>query len=128
MAFPASWCRRTMPLRSPLRSGASISTPSCARSFVPALDFRTSAGSPRAVITDFGILRPRPGHGELTLAALFPGATVAEARAAVGWPLLVPDTMETVPLPSIHELRTLRELQARTAEAHRRPVALPVQE
>jgi glutaconate CoA-transferase subunit B len=98
------------------------------RSFVPALDFRTSAGSPRAVITDFGILRPQPGSGELALAALFPGATVAEARAAVGWPLLVPDTMECVPPPSIDELRTLRELQARTAEAHRRPVALPVQE
>jgi len=95
------------------------------RSFVPALDFRTSAGSPRAVITDFGILRPQPGSGELALAALFSDASVAEARAAVGWPLLVPDTMETVPPPSIHELRALRELQARTARSHRQPVALP---
>lgn len=56
------------------------------------------------------------------------GREIIGALAAVGWPLLVPATMETVPPPSIHELRTLRELQARTAETHRRPVALPVQE
>ena len=111
------------------------------RSFVANLDFRTSAGflagggerarstargrGPQAVITDFGVLRPLPGSEELALAALFPGITVAEARAAVGWPLAVADEVESVPAPTPQELEVLRALEARTAAAHRRPVALP---
>jgi len=69
------------------------------RSCVARLDFRTSAGyldgpgararagargaGPRAVITDFGLLRPHPASCDLQLAALFPGASVEQARAAV---------------------------------------------
>ena len=75
------------------------------RSFVSQLDFRTSCGYLRAaargapaasrarvrsaVITDFGVLRPDPDSGELQLTALYPGSTVAAARAATGWPLKV---------------------------------------
>ena len=76
------------------------------RSFVAKLDFRTSGGfldghgrarhdalrggGPRAVITDFGMLDARPGQRRADAdARLFPGATVDEARAAVGWPLAV---------------------------------------
>jgi len=96
---------------------------------VPALDFCTSAGAEQggglqAVITDFGILRPRGGDGELVLAALYPEATAAEARAAVGWPLALAETLEQVPPPTELELRTLRELEARTAAAHSQPVVL----
>jgi glutaconate CoA-transferase, subunit B len=98
------------------------------RSFVTKLDFCTSMvrrGGPKAVVTDFGILMPAGDADELTLAALFPGATVEEARAAVGWPLAIAHEIETLAAPSDHELATLRALHNRTAEAHRRPVELP---
>lgn len=111
------------------------------RSFVEKLDFRTSAGfldggsaraassargsGPRAVITDFGILTPAEDTNEFTLTALFPGATVEEARAAIGWPLATAGEIEVLAAPSNHELTTLRALNERTAEAHRRPVELP---
>ena len=111
------------------------------RSFVATLDFRTSAGfleghgararttargaGPRAVITDFGMLTPEPGSEELVLSGLFHGATVEEARAAVGWPLRVDATVEAIEPPSRIELEALRALHARTREAHARPVHLP---
>ena len=95
------------------------------RSFVEQLDFRTTAGRPAAVITDFGILTPHPATRELQLTALFAEATVDEARNAVGWPLAVADVVAQVPPPTAHELHTLRALHARTREAHARPVALP---
>jgi glutaconate CoA-transferase subunit B len=113
------------------------------RSFVPRLDFRTSCGylagcgarrasgfpgaGPRAVITDFGVLRPHAQTEELQLSALYPGVSVEAARAATGWPLQVADTLETVPIPEATELTTLRDLLARTRHAHACPVriALP---
>src|SRR5580698_7620528 len=77
------------------------------RAFVPRLDFLTSAGylggggerrragypggGPRAVITDFGILRPDPDSEELCLSELYPGVSPEAARAATGWPLRVAD-------------------------------------
>ncbi|AND69006.1 3-oxoadipate:succinyl-CoA transferase subunit B [Dyella thiooxydans] len=112
------------------------------RSFVEQLDFRSSAGyldghgararagapggGPRAVITDFGMLAPHPGSEELQLVALFDGIGVEEARAAVGWPLKVADRLDTIAPPSTHELDTLRALNARTREAHARPVHIPL--
>jgi glutaconate CoA-transferase subunit B len=111
------------------------------RSLVAELDFRTSAGfleghgararagmpgaGPQAVITDFGELTPEPGSDELVLSALFPGVTVDEARAAVGWPLRVAPQVATLEPPQALELETLRALHLRTREAHRRPVRLP---
>ncbi|HYL03397.1 MAG TPA: CoA-transferase [Steroidobacteraceae bacterium] len=112
------------------------------RSFVPALDFRTSCGyltgggarrasgcpgaGPRAVITDFGVLRPHPDTEELELAALYPGVSAAEARAASGWPLQLSAALETLPAPTAAELTALRTLEARTREAHDRPVRIPL--
>jgi glutaconate CoA-transferase, subunit B len=110
------------------------------RSFVAQLDFRTSCGylagsgarrasdfpgaGPRAVITDFGVLRPHPETEELQLTALYPGVSVDAARAATGWPLQVADALETVAVPQPAELATLRGLQARTRHAHARPVRI----
>lgn len=112
------------------------------RSFVERLDFRTSAGyldghgararlgapggGPRAVITDFGMLAPHPQSEELQLVALFADASVEEARTAVGWPLAVADRIDTIAAPSALELDTLRALNARTREAHARPVRIPL--
>jgi glutaconate CoA-transferase, subunit B len=111
------------------------------RSFVEKIDFCTSAGfmtggdaraktsargkGPQAVITDFGVLTPAAGGNELTLAALFPNATVEEAREAVGWTLKIADTLKTLPPPTAEELSVLRALNARTEAAHSRPVDLP---
>jgi len=111
------------------------------RSFVAELDYQTSAGfldghgtrarsaargaGPRAVITDFGILRPESTSQELQLTSIYPGVTVEDVRAAVGWPLAVANLLTTVEAPTDLELMTLRALAARTAEAHRRPVRLP---
>jgi glutaconate CoA-transferase subunit B len=104
------------------------------RSFVARLDFMTSCGylggsgerararfpgrGPRAVITDFGILRPHPQTQELQLAALYPGVAVEAARAATGWPLAVADRLEVLPPPEPADLTTLRALHAATEQAH----------
>ncbi|MCF2515916.1 CoA-transferase subunit beta [Sphingomonas sp. G124] len=111
------------------------------RSFVSKLDFYTSAGflgggsareatsarggGPKAVVTDFGILTPAEDSRELTLTALFPDTTVEAARAAVGWQLALADELEILDPPTPNELATLRALNERTSEAHRRPVELP---
>jgi glutaconate CoA-transferase subunit B len=111
-----------------------------ARSFVARLDFRTSCGyldgggarrasgcpgaGPRAVITDFGVLRPHPATEELQLAAVYPGVTVEAARAATGWPLKVAAQLETLEAPAPAELTSLRDLEARTQRAHARPVRI----
>jgi glutaconate CoA-transferase subunit B len=111
------------------------------RSFVERLDFRTSAGfleggdsrelsgargaGPLSVITDFGVLVPELQTRELVLDALFPGATIEEARAAVGWPLRASAVVGQLEPPGATELETLRGLHARTREAHARPVQLP---
>ena len=94
------------------------------RSFVPALDFCTSAGfldgqgarartagrgrGPSTVICDFGMLTPDPHSDELTLTALF--ADVARNRFA---PRLLAARwaghLDTIAVPSAHELdATLR--------------------
>ena len=109
-----------------------------ARTFVPALDFRTSAGylegsgararsgapgaGPTQVITDLGILRPAPGTQELELTVRFEGVATAQIAAATGWPLRVADRVEVAPPPTLAELTVLRDLNARTRAAHSRYV------
>jgi glutaconate CoA-transferase subunit B len=70
------------------------------------------------VITDLGILAPDPLTSEFTLVALHAGVTVEEARAATGWELKIAEHLEETPEPTVEELATLRDLMARTAEAH----------
>lgn len=112
------------------------------RSFVEKLDFRSSAGyleghhargrvgmsggGPRAVVTDFGMLAPNRETEELELTALFEDASIEEARNAIGWPLNVADRITTIAPPSAHELDALRALNARTREAHARPVHVSI--
>lgn len=105
-----------------------------ARTFVPKLDFITTAGhltggdarkragmpgaGPTVVITDHGVLRPDPISKELTLVALHPGVTLEATKAATGWPLKVAEDLGETPAPSKEELEVLRDLNARTAKAH----------
>jgi glutaconate CoA-transferase, subunit B len=104
-----------------------IVMPASTRAFVEQVDFTTTAARPAAVITDLGILEPEGPSRELTLRATFEGVTPDAVRAACGWPLRVADPLRTVPPPTEDELRTLRDLHARTTAAHARPVqiALP---
>ncbi|HEU4531486.1 MAG TPA: CoA-transferase [Steroidobacteraceae bacterium] len=111
-----------------------------ARTFVPRLDFRTSCGylggsgerrasgapgaGPRAVITDFGVLRPNPHTDELELSALYPGVSVEAVRAATGWPLAVASDLQSLEPPAAGDLECLRDLHARTRAAHEQPVRI----
>ena len=96
------------------------------RSFVARLDFRTShcPGGPRAVITDFGMLRPHPESRELELTGLYPGVSADAARAATGWPLKSASDIEILPPPEPEDLTALRDLESRTRAAHSRPVRI----
>jgi glutaconate CoA-transferase subunit B len=112
------------------------------RSFVPKLDFVTSAGffegrgsrsrtgapgaGPRVVITDHGLLKPEAESDELIFAARYENVGVEAARRAAGWPLRTADPVEVVAPPTNEELRILRDLHERTRRAHSRPVPLPV--
>ena len=104
------------------------------RVFVETLDFVTTVGfgsgptsrdelglttaGPQQVITDLGVLEPDPTTFELTLVATHPGITVDDVRVATGWPLRVADDIAVTREPSRDELDTLRDLHARTKEAH----------
>ena len=113
-----------------------------ARSFVPEVDFVTSAGfltgggararsgapgaGPQAIITDYGVLRPQPGSDEFALVARYESVAAADAVRATGWPLIVAERLEVIAPPTPDELAVLRALHARTQTAHSRPVKLPV--
>ncbi len=104
------------------------------RVFVEKLDFVTTVGfgsgptsrhelglttaGPQQVITDLGVLEPDPATCELTLVATHPGVTVDDVRDATGWPLRVADDVAVTREPGREELDTLRDLHARTKEAH----------
>src|SRR5258708_2762702 len=110
------------------------------RSVVPRLDFLTSCGylggagersragfpggGPRAVITDFGILRPHPQTEELQLCAIYPGVTLDAVRAATAWPLRVAHDLQVLPAPQPADLATLRALHTPTPPAPPAPLPL----
>jgi glutaconate CoA-transferase, subunit B len=92
------------------------------RSFVREVDFITSLGREldadgsgnghgSAVITDLGVLRPSPDHGELELVALHPGIELDQVHEATGWPLRVRDPLETTEPVTERELAELRALR-----------------
>jgi glutaconate CoA-transferase, subunit B len=98
------------------------------RSFVERIDFRTSPGNlggaeaaaktrseqgwlgrgPSVVVTDLGIYH-FDDQGEMRLDSLHPGATIEQAREAIGWDLKVASAVATTPAPSDEELRLIRE-------------------
>ncbi len=73
------------------------------RTFVERLDFRTSAGRVRALITDLGVMEPG-ADGELVLTQVYAGVTVEQVRAACGWPLRVAARIAPVAPPTPEEL------------------------
>jgi glutaconate CoA-transferase subunit B len=75
---------------------------------------RTELGHPGAgpvrVVTDKGILDADPATGELVLGAIYPGVSVDEVRAGVGWDLRIREHLEPVLPPSERELTLLRDV------------------
>ena len=104
------------------------------RAFVPSVDFVTSVGfgrqgegrvghvgaGPTVVITDLGVLEPGPTTNELTLVSTHPGVEVSDVMSHTGWDLLVADPVVTTEPPTPEELGILRDLVARTKQAHSR--------
>jgi len=98
------------------------------RSFVEAIDFRTSAGNlggaeqserirreqgwlgrgPSVVVTDLGIWHFAE-DGEMRLDSLHPGTSLDDVRAATGWDLKVSPALGTTPAPTADELRLIRD-------------------
>jgi glutaconate CoA-transferase subunit B len=105
-----------------------------ARAFVERLDFVTSAGfleggdargraglrgrGPTAVITDLCILEPEPASRELTVTQIHPGVTREQIAEATGWPVRFAADVALTEPPSSEVLDVLRDLQARTRQAH----------
>ena len=106
------------------------------RTLVEKLDFVTSVGylggpgdrqrlglrgkGPTLVITDLGLLKPRPGDLELELTHLHPGVSLEQARQATGWELAVSDELARTEPPKPEELDVLRKLNATLASGRSR--------
>jgi glutaconate CoA-transferase subunit B len=105
------------------------------RAFVERLDFWTSLGhgtghddrarrgvttkGPTRLFTDLCIMEPDPVTKELTVTALHPGVTREDVIAATGWPVKFRAQLVETPAPTAQELAVLRDLNARTAAAHK---------
>jgi glutaconate CoA-transferase, subunit B len=104
------------------------------KSFVDTLDFLTTLGhgptgrerreigldteGPALLVTDLCTMRPDADSKEFVVTTLHPGVTADSVRENTGWPVrFAAEVVETAP-PTGDELAALRDLNARTAEAH----------
>ncbi|AIR87951.1 CoA-transferase subunit beta [Pseudomonas cremoricolorata] len=104
------------------------------RAFVEKLDFITSVGhgeggdsrkrlglpgaGPVGIITDLCIMEPEAGSNEFVVTSMHPGVTREQIVAATGWAVRFADDLQHTAAPSDTELSALRDLEARTAQAH----------
>ena len=104
------------------------------RGFVEKIDFYTSFGhgeggdhrerlgittkGPTLLITDLAVWKPDPVTKEFTVVSLHPGVTREQVQENCGWQVKFASELETTPAPTELELKTLRDLQARTKAAH----------
>jgi glutaconate CoA-transferase subunit B len=104
------------------------------RKLVEKVDFVTSAGyldggdareraglqqgGPTAVITDLCVFKPAPTTRELIVTQLHAGIEKQQVIDATGWPVQFADDLGQTVAPTETELKTLRDLVARTEEAH----------
>lgn len=105
------------------------------RTMVEKIDFYTSFGhgnggnhrqrlgiktkGPSLLITDLAIWKPDPNSKEFQVVSVHEGVTREEVQATCGWQVKFAATVEETPKPTELELKTLRDLQARTKAAHR---------
>jgi len=82
------------------------------RAFPERVDFVTSPGQRPAGRTrrDKAILEPDETTGEMVLAALYPGMSVSDVQAGVGWPLRCRSSLAPVAPPTAQQLRLLRDV------------------
>ncbi|WP_274627063.1 CoA-transferase subunit beta [Arvimicrobium flavum] len=104
------------------------------RGMVDKIDFYTSFGhgdggdhrqrlgietaGPTLLITDLAIWKPDPVTREFTVVSLHPGVSRDKVQETCGWTVKFADHLEETPAPTALELKTLRDLQARTKSAH----------
>src|SRR5215472_1665411 len=104
------------------------------RTFLDRVDFITSFGygtggdhrqrlgihtlGPTLVVTDLCLLRPDPQSKELVITSTHQGITREEIMQRTGWAVRFADIVEQTPPPTEKELAVLRDLQARTEQAH----------
>ncbi|MCB1463681.1 MAG: CoA-transferase subunit beta [Nitratireductor sp.] len=107
------------------------------RGMVEKIDFFTSFGhgeggdhrqrlgittkGPTLLITDLAVWKPDRHTKEFTVVSLHPGVTRDQVQANCGWQVKFAETLEETPAPTETELKTLRDLKARTDAAHRGP-------
>jgi glutaconate CoA-transferase subunit B len=119
----ASLCSQTFVIMSQTR-----------RTFVERVDFITTFGygtggdhrqrlgirtqGPTLVVTDLCLLRPDPATKELVVTSIHQGVTREGIEQCTAWPIRFADTLEQTPSPTETELRVLRDLHARTEQAH----------
>ena len=110
-----------------------------ARAFVPKLDFLTTLGhgptgwerrqlgittaGPTLLVTDLCVLEPEAESKEFVVAAVHPGVSCEQVRESTGWPVRFSERLRETEPPSARELEVLRDLNLRTAKAHRRAAA-----
>jgi glutaconate CoA-transferase subunit B len=110
--------------------------PQTRRSFVERVDFVTSFGhgeggdhrqrlglrteGPTLVVTDHCLMRPDEETKELVVVSIHPGVSHEQVQANTGWAVRFASTVGETPPPTAGELTVLRDLQARTAQAHGR--------
>lgn len=138
-------------VRLPGAGGATEIATSCGRIFivmrhhpramVQKLDFLTTLGhgptgierrqlglqtaGPTLLVTDLAILEPDTVTKEFTVTSLHPGVSRDQVRANTSWDVKFAGLLNETAPPTALELETLRDLQARTAEAHGAAPALP---
>lgn len=119
----ASLCRQTYVVMSQTR-----------RSFVERVDFITSFGygtggdhrqrlgihtlGPTLVVTDLCLLRPDIETKELVVTSIHQGVTREDIVQRTGWSIHFADSVAQTPPPTETELGVLRDLHARTEQAH----------
>jgi glutaconate CoA-transferase, subunit B len=106
-----------------------------ARSFVSRIDFLTSLGhgrngterqalgirtkGPTLLISDLCIMSSDPSTREFVVTSLHPGVTRQQVSENTGWEIRFAGTVDETTPPNRIELEALRELNGRTAAAHR---------
>ena len=73
-------------------------------------DLNMPGAGPVKVITDRCTLATNDATGELELDALYPGVSVDEVKASVGWDLVVRDPLKMFDAPNAPILRLLRDV------------------
>jgi len=104
-----------------------ILSPQKKRNFPEKVDFITSPGflngggkaarlklgmpgaGPSVVITDQAVYQFDPESGEMILTCLYPGITLEQVQAELGWKIKVAENLSECPLPTPEELRIIRE-------------------